>query len=98
PFVVLNKIHNAGEILLGSLTPIPTANYCLGLNAILPTGGFAKSLSSVSVNDFLKRSGVGYLSKEGYLRLQEITTVLADYEDFPAHAMAIRQRNEILGL
>lgn len=98
PFITLNKLKNAGEILLGPLTPIPTANYCLGLNAILPTGGFARSFSSVSVQDFLKRSGVGYLSREGYQRLQGITATLADYEDFPAHAMAIRKRNEILGV
>lgn len=98
PFVALNKIRNAGEILLGHMTPIPIANYCLGLNAILPTGGFARSFSSVSVWDFLKRSGIGYLSKEGYGRLQGITATLADYEDFPAHAFAIRKRNEILGL
>lgn len=98
PFIALNKIRNAGEILLGHMTPIPTANYCLGLNAILPTGGFARSFSSVSVWDFLKRSGIGYLSKEGYGRLQGITATLADYEDFPAHAFAIRKRNEILGL
>jgi histidinol dehydrogenase len=98
PFVVLNKINNAGEILLGELTPIPTANYALGLNAILPTGGFARSFSSVSVWDFLKRSGVGYLSREGYERLQKHVAVLADYEDFPAHAQAIRIRNRILGI
>lgn len=98
PFVTLQKIKNAGEILLGSHTPIPTANYCLGLNAILPTGGFARTFSSVSVWDFLKRSGVGYLSREGYERLQGTTTTLADYEDFPAHAFAIRKRNEILGI
>jgi histidinol dehydrogenase len=98
PFAVLNQIQNAGEILLGPLTPIPIANYCLGLNAILPTGGFARSFSSVSVHDFLKRSGIGYLSRQGYERLQNVTTILADYEDFPAHAMAIRKRNEILGL
>jgi histidinol dehydrogenase len=98
PFVALNKIRNAGEILLGHLTPIPIANYCLGLNAILPTGGFARTFSSVSVMDFLKRSGVGYLSQEGYLRLKDVTTSLADYEDFPAHAMAIRRRNQLLGL
>lgn len=98
PFVVLNKIKNAGEILLGEMTPIPTANYCLGLNAILPTGGFARTFSSVSVWDFLKRSGVGYLSREGYETLQGITATLADYEGFPAHALAIRKRNEILGL
>jgi histidinol dehydrogenase len=98
PFVTLQKLKNAGEILLGHYTPIPTANYCLGLNAILPTGGFARSFSSVSVWDFLKRSGVGYLSQEGYTRLQGTTATLADYEGFPAHAMAIRKRNEILGI
>jgi len=98
PFVVVNQIKNAGEILLGEMTPIPTANYCLGLNAILPTGGFARSFSSVSVWDFLKRTGVGYLSREGYRRLQGITTTLADYEGFPAHALAIRKRNDIIGL
>ncbi len=98
PFVTLQKIRNAGEILLGHYTPIPTANYCLGLNAILPTGGFARSFSAVSVWDFLKRTGIGYLSREGYERLQGITTTLADYEGFPAHAQAIRKRNEILGI
>ncbi len=98
PFITLGKLQNAGEMLLGHYTPIPTANYCLGLNAILPTGGFARSFSSVSVWDFLKRSGIGYLSREGYERLQGITTTLADYEDFPAHAQAIRKRNEILGI
>lgn len=97
PFVTLNRIQNAGEILLGALTPIPTANYCLGLNAILPTGGFARSFSAVSVWDFLKRSGVGYLSREGYQQLQATAAILADYEGFPAHAMALRKRNEILG-
>ncbi len=98
PFVTLQEIHNAGEILLGASTPIPTANYCLGLNAILPTGGFARSFSSVSIWDFLKRSGIGYLSKQGYTALHGITATLADYEGFPAHAMAIRKRNEIFGL
>ncbi|MCA9895880.1 MAG: histidinol dehydrogenase, partial [Anaerolineae bacterium] len=96
PFIALQKLKNAGEILLGDLTPIPTANYALGLNAILPTGGFARTFSSVSVQDFLKRSGVGYLSREGYESLQEDVAILADYEGFPAHAMALRLRNEIL--
>lgn len=98
PFTTLNKIRNAGEILLGPLTPIPTANYALGLNAILPTGGFAKTFSSVSVWDYLKRSGVGYMSREGYESLQSAVGLLADYEGFPAHAMAIRIRNDILGI
>ncbi|TVR18931.1 MAG: histidinol dehydrogenase [Anaerolineaceae bacterium] len=98
PFVTLNRIKNAGEILLGPMTPIPTANYALGLNAILPTGGFARTFSSVSVWDFLKRSGIGYLSREGYESLRREVALLADYEGFPAHAMAVRKRDEILGI
>lgn len=98
PFITLNKIKNAGEILLGPITPIPTANYAIGLNAILPTGGFARSFSSVSVWDFLKRTGIGYMSREGYLSLQKEVALLADYEGFPAHALAIRKRNQILGI
>lgn len=97
PFVTLNRIKNAGEILLGPMTPIPTANYALGLNAILPTGGFARTFSSVSVWDFLKRSGIGYLSREGYESLRREVALLADYEGFPAHALAVRKRDEILG-
>jgi histidinol dehydrogenase len=98
PFATLQGLNHAGEMLLGHYTPIPTANYCLGLNAILPTGRFARSFSSVSVWDFLKRSGIGYLTPEGYASLQGITATLADYEGFPAHALAIRKRNEILGI
>jgi histidinol dehydrogenase len=97
PFAILAKITNAGEILLGEMTPIPTANYALGLNAILPTGGFARTFSSVSVWDFLKRSGIGYLTREGYEALQGAVIRLADYEGFPAHALALRKRNELFG-
>ena len=93
PLSILGEIKNAGEILLGNYTPIPTANYCLGVNAILPTGGFARSYSAVSVFDFLKRSGIGYLTKEGFESLKNTAYTLADYEGFPAHAMAIKERD-----
>lgn len=95
PFSILGRIKNTGEILMGPYTPISISNYSLGLNAILPTGAFAKSFSSVSVFDFLKRSGIGYLTKEGFDRLKETTWRLADYEGFPAHAMAVKKRDEL---
>ena len=95
PFSVLGDIVNAGEILLGEYTPIPTANYCLGVNAILPTGGFARSYSAVSVFDFLKRSGIGYLTKAGFDKLKQTAFTLADYEGFSAHAMAVKERDEL---
>ena len=81
PLSVLGKIKNAGEILLGPYTPIPTANYCIGVNAILPTGGFARSYSAVSVFDFLKRTGIGYLTKEGFDRLKDCLLYTSDAAD-----------------
>jgi histidinol dehydrogenase len=96
PFSVLGKIKNAGEILLGPYTPIPVSNYCLGVNAILPTGGFARSYSAVSVFDFLKRAGIGYLTPEGFAKLKHTTQTLATYEGFAAHAMAIQEREGLL--
>jgi len=92
PFALLPHIKNAGEILLGPYTPICVGNYCLGTNAILPTGGFAHTFSAVSVHDFLKRSGVAYLDSQGYARLHTVTRRLAEYEGFPAHTRAVTRR------
>jgi histidinol dehydrogenase len=96
PFHVVGQIQNAGEILLGSYTPSSAATYAIGINAVLPTGGFARSYSAVSVFDFLKRSTLAYLTPAGFARLQETVTTLADYENFPAHALAIREREKLL--
>ena len=92
PMLVLPKIRNAGEILLGQHTPISIGNYALGVNAILPTGGFAKTFSCVTVYDFLKRSSIGYMSKQGYDSLKDVVRQFAEYEGFPSHAYAIKKR------
>lgn len=92
PFAVLAKIKNAGEILLGDYTPITMCNFVMGPNAILPTGGFAKTCSSVSVNDFLKRSSVGYVTKEGFEKAREHAYRMAVAEGFDAHALAVKER------
>ena len=63
----------------------------------LPTGGFARSYSAVSVFDFLKRSGIGYLTKAGFDKLKKTAFTLADYEGFSAHAMAVKERDELWG-
>ncbi len=92
PMGVMPDIKNAGEILLGPYTPISCGNYSLGVNAILPTGGFAKTFSCVTVFDFLKRSSIGYMTKEGYDSIKDITRKFAEYEGFPSHANAIKLR------
>ena len=92
PFALLPELKNAGEILIGPHTPFCTGNYSLGTNAILPTGGFAHTYSCTSVYDFLKRTGLAYLTAEGYASLSETTRRLAEFEGFPAHANAVTGR------
>ncbi len=92
PFALLPELKNAGEILLGPYTPFCIGNYSVGTNAILPTGGFAHTYSCTSVYDFLKRTGVAYLTPEGYASLSETTRRLAEFEGFPAHANAVTGR------
>jgi histidinol dehydrogenase len=88
PFEMLPRILHAGEVLLGENTSIPYGNFAIGVNAILPTGGMARSQSSVGVLDFMKRSGFSYVTDEGAAAIGPIAVALATYEDFPAHASA----------
>ena len=92
PFDVLPDIKNAGEILLGEYTPVTLCNFLLGPNAILPTGGFAKTYSSVSVFDFLKRSSIGYASREGFERVRDYAYKMATVEGFDTHGLAVKER------
>jgi histidinol dehydrogenase len=92
PMAVVAKIKNAGEMLLGPYSPITIGNFALGVNAILPTGGFARSFSCVTVYDFLKRTSIGYVTKEGYPEISQIARRFAEYEGFPAHVAAISKR------
>jgi len=90
PFV--EGIENAGEILIGPYSPFSLANYAVGPNAVLPTGGGARVHSGVSVHDFLKRIAVMSVSKEGYAEVAPHVIRLADYEGFYWHAEALRDR------
>ncbi len=94
PFELLPKITNAGEILLGDYTSIPYGNFSIGLNAILPTGGTARSYSCVSVHSFLKQSSFAYVSAEGAREIGPTAVELARWEGFPAHEEAARHALE----
>jgi histidinol dehydrogenase len=97
PFGHMSQIRNAGEILLGSHTPFTLGNFVLGPNAVLPTAGAARTVSALSVHDFMKRSGVGYVTAAGYPLLAPAAETLARYEGFEGHANAVsdwRQRKK----
>jgi histidinol dehydrogenase len=92
PFALLADLKNAGEIMIGPYTPVCLSNYAVGTNAVLPTGGFAHTYSCTTVFDFLKRTGLAYVTEEGYAPLSETTRRLAEFEGFPAHASAVTGR------
>jgi len=94
PYQTLSLITHAGEILLGEHSAFSLANYAAGANAVLPTGGGARTYSPVSVRDFMKHSSVVHITDEGYQTMKDHVIRLADYEGFPAHAAALRRRNE----
>jgi histidinol dehydrogenase len=89
PFQYLGRIEHAGEILLGEHTPVTLGNFVLGPNHVLPTSGWAKTASPVSVHDFLKRTSLAYVTSKGYQEVARHARALALYEGFDAHANAV---------
>lgn len=88
----VETIRNAGEILVGGSTPFSIANYAIGANAVLPTGGGARVHSGVSVADFQKSMAVMSVDESGFAAIAEHTIRLAEYEGFYWHARAVRDR------
>ncbi len=88
----LDQIKHAGEILIGEYTPSSLGNYGIGVNHVLPTGGWAHSYSCTSVWDFLKRTSISKCDAQGFESLKGPVTTLTDYENFPAHGDVLRKR------
>jgi histidinol dehydrogenase len=86
------QVRNAAEILIGPYTPFSLANYAIGPNAVLPTGGTARAHSGVSVRDFQKRAAVMKVTREGYSEIAPRVVTLAEAEGFHWHARALTDR------
>lgn len=89
---VAKDLHHAGEILIGEHTPSSLGNYGIGVNHVLPTGGWAHTYSCTSVWDFLKRTSLSKVTKDGFETLKGSVTTMTDYEGFPAHGEVLRKR------
>lgn len=89
---LLDKLHHAGEILIGEYTPSSLGNYGIGVNHVLPTGGWAHTHSCTSVWDFLKRTSISQCNAQGFSALKGPVTKMTDYEGFPAHGDVLRRR------
>lgn len=92
----LPRIHNAGSIFLGSWSPEPMGDYCSGTNHVLPTYGYARAYSGLSVLDFVKGVTVQELSPAGLRALGPTAVTLAELEGLDAHANAVTRRLAVL--
>lgn len=89
---VIEMLVHAGEILIGQDTPFSAGNFVLGPPASLPTNGYARVTSGVTVDAFLKRTAIARADNAALRRLAPTVLALADIEGFPAHGNAIRLR------
>jgi histidinol dehydrogenase len=92
PRELLPFVNNAGSVFLGAWSPEPMGDYCSGTNHVLPTYGYARCYSGLSVNDFTRRMTVQELSTEGLRQLGPTAVTLAELEGLGAHAEAVRVR------
>jgi len=89
-------VRNAGSVFLGPWTPETMGDYCSGTNHVLPTYGFAKAYSGLSLNDFLKRITVQELTAAGLRDLGPTALTIAGLEGLDAHANAVSVRLDYL--
>ncbi|WP_394798752.1 histidinol dehydrogenase [Blattabacterium cuenoti] len=90
------KVINAGSVFLGNYSPVSAGDYASGTNHVLPTYGYAKSYSGVSIDSFVKKVTFQKLSKKGLKNLSECISVLSSEEGLLAHkkSINIRLKNE----
>ncbi|MEG0256733.1 MAG: histidinol dehydrogenase [Christensenella sp.] len=89
---LLPRIRNAGSIFIGEYSPEPLGDYFAGTNHVLPTNGTARFSSPLNVDDFQKKSGVIYYSKEEFEKVYKKVESFANAEGLQAHARAAAVR------
>ncbi len=92
PRALLPKLSAAGSIFLGRWSPETLGDYCAGPNHVLPTLGFARSVSGVGVDSFLRRVYVQEASADALMRIGADAALLARAERLEAHARAVDLR------
>ncbi|MBU2872277.1 histidinol dehydrogenase [Colwellia sp. E2M01] len=91
---LLKVLRNAGSIFVGAYTPESAGDYASGTNHVLPTYGYSKVVSSLSLADFSRRYTVQEITKAGLTSLSECIIELTDAEGLDAHQRAVTIRLE----
>lgn len=86
------RIINAGSVFLGHLTPESLGDYASGTNHTLPTSGYAKAYSGVSLDSFTKKVTFQEASKQGLINIGPTVEILATLEGLQAHKNAVSIR------
>lgn len=94
---LVDKVINAGSVFLGNFTPESVGDYASGTNHTLPTNGFARVYSGVSVDSFVKKITFQELSLEGLRLIAPTVTNMARAEGLEAHARAVEGRGVVSG-
>jgi histidinol dehydrogenase len=89
---VSEKIVNAGSIFLGNYTPESCGDYASGTNHTLPTNGYAKAYSGVSLDSFVRKITFQKISKEGLMKLGPAVQIMAEAESLQGHSNAVALR------
>ncbi|MGA9573344.1 MAG: histidinol dehydrogenase [Lysobacterales bacterium] len=90
-----NKVTAAGSVFIGPWTPESLGDYCSGTNHVLPTYGYARAYSGLSVIDFLRRMTLQRASHFGLRGVGPCASTLAGAEGLDAHRMAVEYRLEV---
>jgi histidinol dehydrogenase len=85
-------VINAGSVFMGHYSPESVGDYASGTNHTLPTNGFARAYSGVSVDSFVKKITYQQLTKEGLAALAPTVVEMALAEGLQAHARAVEIR------
>jgi histidinol dehydrogenase len=88
------KVINAGSVFLGNFTPEAAGDYASGTNHTLPTNGYAKTYSGVSVDSFMKQVSFQEVTIEGLNALGPVIELMAEAEGLYAHSNAVKIRNK----
>jgi histidinol dehydrogenase len=91
---IAEKIINAGSVFIGNFSPESVGDYASGTNHTLPTHGFAKAYSGVSVDSFVKKITYQKLSRKGLQAIASSVMTMAEAEGLQAHAKAVEVRIE----
>lgn len=90
--LVAEKITNAGSVFLGNYSPESVGDYASGTNHTLPTNGFARAYSGVSLDSFVKKITYQRLTKEGLTAIAPTVMTMAMAEGLDAHKNAVAIR------